>query len=169
MPNWEQRIQRLEDRASLQDLAVRYFLATDDDDFTALADCFAPDATFKASGFAGGQGRDAIMDFLNEARRHMGQTVHSLNMVQLEFGQDGDAAGVVTAHLELGMAGQSLYGAVRYYDQYRRIDGVWRIASREMKIVHIGGWQDVATSLSEQRNIRWPGAEPQETDLPRRG
>jgi SnoaL-like domain len=42
MSDLQRRIRRLEDRAELQDLVVRYFLAADDD-YDALAATFAAD------------------------------------------------------------------------------------------------------------------------------
>src|SRR3546814_6210277 len=61
----------------------------------------------------------------------------------------------------------SYFAAVRYLDRYRREDGHWRIARREMRAIHVGPWADVATSLSTPLNIRWPGAAPQPSDFPR--
>jgi uncharacterized protein (TIGR02246 family) len=164
----EDRIRKLEDRAALQDLVATYFMASDDDDYVALADCFAQDARFVASGFEGGGGRDGIIAFLKAARAGMGQTVHTPNSVQLDFKDENTATGIVGAHLELGMGYQTVYAAVRYLDAYARVDGRWCIASREMKAVHVGPWADVGTSLSTPLNVRWPGAEPGPSDFPRK-
>ncbi len=165
----ENRIRRLEDRAELQDLVATYFRATDDDDYAVLADCFAPDATFAASGFDGGEGgRDAVMAFLRSARSGMGQTVHTPNYVQLEFESEDAASGMVAAHLELGMREDTVYAAVRYCDRYRRVNGCWKIAHREMRAIHVGAWREVNSSLSTPLNVRWPGAEPMPSDFPRR-
>jgi uncharacterized protein (TIGR02246 family) len=164
----EDRIRKLEDRAALQDLVADYFKATDDDDYATLADCFTKDASFVASGFEGGGGRDGIIAFLKFARSGMGQTVHTPNYVQLTFKDDDHASGVVGAHLELGMGDQTVYAAVRYLDSYARVEGRWQISSREMKAVHVSSWADVGTSLSTPLNVRWPGAEPGMSDFPRR-
>jgi hypothetical protein len=72
------------------------------------------------------------------------------------------------AHLEIGIGGTTVYGAVRYLDSYAREDGQWRIASREMRAVHVGSWDQVASSLNEPNNVRWPGAEPAPSDFPRK-
>jgi uncharacterized protein (TIGR02246 family) len=164
----EDRIRKLEDRAELQDLVADYFKATDDDDYEALADCFTDDASFGASGFDGGGGRDGIIAFLRTARARMGQTVHTPNYVQLNFKDDDHASGIVGAHIELGMGDQTVYGAVRYLDSYARVDGRWQITNREMKVIHIGPWADADTSLSTPLNVRWPGAEPGPSDFPRK-
>ena len=48
----EDRVRRLEDRAALDDLIVRYFLAADGDDMDGIRASFTPDATFASSGGA---------------------------------------------------------------------------------------------------------------------
>lgn len=168
MDSLEKRVRRLEDRAELHGLVVAYFMATDDDDYDRLAACFDADATFAASGFPDSCGRDAIMQFLKSARAGMGQTVHTPNFVQLSFDGSDAATGVVAAHLELGIGTATYFAAVRYLDRYQRDAGQWRIAHRAMRAVHVGPWADVATSLSEPLNIRWPGAPPQASDFPRK-
>jgi uncharacterized protein (TIGR02246 family) len=164
----EDRIRKLEDRAALQDLVADYFKATDDDDYGALAACFAEDASFVASGFDGGGGREGIITFLRTARAGMGQTVHTPNYVQLRFTDDDHASGVVGAHLELGMGDQTVYAAVRYLDSYTLVEGRWQISSRDMKVIHVSPWADVGTSLSSPLNVRWPGADPAPSDFPRK-
>ncbi|WP_280282371.1 MULTISPECIES: nuclear transport factor 2 family protein [unclassified Pseudomonas] len=168
MSDIERRLKALEDRAELQDLAVRYFVATDDDDFATLEALFAPGAEFHAGGFAGGTDRAAIMAFLRSARANMGITIHTPHYSLITFTGDDTATGVVGAHLEIAMAGQSLFGAVRYYDKYQRLHGKWHFSKREMLAVHMGPWEQVATSLTADLRVRWPGGEPQAADLPAR-
>ncbi|MGE3691052.1 MAG: nuclear transport factor 2 family protein [Novosphingobium sp.] len=168
MPTLEERIARLEDRAEIRDLAARYFLATDDDNYGVLADCFTANADFEATGFEGGEGREGIIAFLQAARAGMGQTVHTIDYAHVTPTGPDTADGIVTAHLELGMDGTTVYAAVRYIDKYEREDGRWRIAARSMKTVHLGSWDLVASSLTEINNVRWPGGEPEPSDFPRK-
>jgi len=167
VPSLEDRVRKLEDRAAIQDLVAFYFQATDDDDAAGLAACFTRDARFLASGFEGGKGREGIVAFLGEARSAMQQTVHTPNYVHIAFQGNDAATGTVMAHLEIGIGGTTIFAAVRYLDEYRREDGAWRIASREMRAVHVGPWADVGTSLTDPLNVRWPGAEPAPSDFPR--
>ncbi len=168
MATLEHRIRKLEDRAEIQDLVARYFKVTDDDDVAALAACFTRDARFIASGFDGGDGRDGVMAFLKAARSAMQQTVHTPHYVHIEFTGPDTATGTVMAHLEIGIGGTTVYGAVRYLDSYEREDGQWRIATREMRTVHLASWDLVAGSMTETNNVRWPGADPAPSDFPRR-
>jgi len=164
----EDRIRKLEDRAEIQDLAARYFLATDDDDYEALAQCFTQEARFAASGFEDSVGRDAIIAFLKAARAGMAQTVHTIDYAHVRLGGVDDATGIVTAHLELGLGDTTVFAAVRYIDEYAREDGQWRIAAREMKAVHVSPWDEVAQSLVQTNNVRWPGAPAGPSDFSRK-
>lgn len=168
MQTLEERIARLEDRAEIRDLAARYFLATDDDDYNLLADCFTGNAEFEASGFDGGAGRDGIIAFLKAARLGMGQTVHTIDYAHVTLTGTDTADGIVTAHLELGMGGTTVFAAVRYIDKYERENGRWRIAARAMRTVHLGSWDQVASSLTETDNVRWPGTAPGPSDFPKK-
>lgn len=167
MATLEDRVRLLEDRAELHDLVATYFQATDNDDYARLGDCFTSDATFAASGYPDSAGRTNIIEFLNATRAGMGQTVHTPDYVLLTFENEDSARGTVAAHLELGIGAATYFAAVRYLDRYRREDGQWRIARREMRAIHVGPWVDVGTSLSSPLNIRWPGAAPQASDFPR--
>ena len=158
MATLEQRIQKLEDRAEIQDLVARYFKVTDDDDEQALAECFTRDARFIATGFEGGVGCEGVMTFLKSARSTMQQTVHTPNYVHIDFHGPDAADGTVMAHLEIGIGGTTVYAAVRYLDTY----------AREMGAVHLGSWDLVASSLTDPNNVRWPGADPAPSDFPRK-
>ena len=167
MESLEDRVKKLEDRAEIQDLVAHYFKVTDDDDEPALGECFTEDARFLASGFVGGEGRSGILAFLKAARSAMSQTVHTPHYVHIAFTGPDTASGTVMAHIEIGIDGTSVFGAVRYLDLYRREAGQWRIASREMRTVHLGSWELAASSLTDPLNVRWPGTDPAPSDYPR--
>lgn len=168
MSSIEDRIRRLEDRAEIQDLVVRYFVAADDDDYQTLAETFASDGSFSASGFGTSNGRDGIVEGLRASRGFMGATVHTPHYVLLTLEDEDRATGIVGAHLELAMGEDTLFGAVRYDDKYARIDGRWRFTSREMRVVHVAPWKDVGSSLTSELRVRWPGLPPSPSDFPRK-
>ena len=167
MSELDDRIRRLEDRAEIQDLVLKYFLAADDDDWDALGWTFAEDGSFSAGAFRGGHDRESVVKFIQNDRQNMGVTVHTQNTTLLSFSDADHASGVVGAHLELARAGTTVYGAVRYYDTYERTTDGWKIKTREMAIIHVGPWDEVGSSLTAQHRARWPGAEPAPADLPR--
>ncbi|MFC9358252.1 nuclear transport factor 2 family protein [Rhodococcus sp. NPDC057014] len=164
MSDIETRLRRLEDRAELHDLAVRYFLASDFDDLDVIADSFSVDGTFSAGGFPGASGGAGIAEMIRQARESFGTTIHTPNYVLVDFVDDDHATGVVGAHLEIATGGTTVFGAVRYEDEYVRVDGRWKFASRNMRTVHVGPWGEVASSLTSPRPVRWPGAEPAASD-----
>jgi ketosteroid isomerase-like protein len=168
MSELEARIRRLEDRAEIQDLVVRYFLAADDDDLDALGATFAADGEFIiGAGFSGGSDRESIVKFIRDDRANMGVTVHTQNFTLITFDGNDHARGVVGAHLELARGGTTVYGAVRCLDGYVRTGEGWKIRRREMATIHVGPWEDVANSLTAELRSRWPGQEPAKADLPR--
>ena len=164
----EGRIQHLEDRAALDDLVVRYFLAADGDDLIGVGASFAEDATFASSGQVSARGREGIVDFIAGARAHMGLTVHTPNYALYTFTGQDHASGLVGAHLELVLANQSLFGAVRYQDDYVRTAQGWRIRSRDIRVIHIAAWEEVAEAMRSTVPVRWPGVAPLPSDYPRR-
>src|SRR5262245_22360863 len=64
MNDIEQRLRRLEDRAELEDLVLRYFVAADGDDAEGLAASFTADGSFSVSGTLCGDTREKIVAFL---------------------------------------------------------------------------------------------------------
>ena len=169
MNDAERRLRRLEDRAELEDLVARYFLAADGDDVDGLADCFTEDGAFSVSGSRCSDTRAATVAFLVGERAKMGLTVHSPNLALFSFHGDGAASGIVNAHLELVLGGQSMFGAVRYLDRYVRASGGrWRIRARDMRTVHIAPWAEVGEAFGSAEPVRWPGMAPLPSDFPRK-
>lgn len=163
----EERIRRLEDRAEINDLVVAYFLAADGDDLAGVAASFTEAATFSSSGAVSASGRDGIVDFIRGARGHMGLTVHTPHYVQITFDGPDAADGLVGAHLELVLGGETLFGAVRYVDRYVRGPEGWRIDARDMRTIYIAPWADVGDALKSATPVRWTGAPAGPTDYPR--
>lgn len=164
----EERISRLEARASIQDLIVAYFLAADGDDFEGVGHSFTDDAEFRSSGSLNASGRQGIVDFIRRARGSMGMTIHTPHYAQVTFKTDAEALGLVGAHLELVLDGVSVYGAVRYVDSYVRPADLWLIRSRDMRIIYLAPWLEVGSALSSTTPVRWPGASPMGSDYPRK-
>lgn len=168
MADLEKRLRRIEDRLELQDLVVRYFIAADDDDHATIGELFAEQGVFTAPGFVGGRNRAEVVEFVKADRANMGPTVHTPNYALFEFRDDDHASGTVGAHLELARGGTTLFGAVRYQDDYVREGGRWRFARRELLTIHVGPWDDVGTSLTDELNVRWPGYPPAPSHFPKR-
>lgn len=165
MPTLEERLQRLEDRFEIQDLVVRYFIASDADDFDALAASFTVDGVFTGPGFSGGSNRAEVMEFVRAFRANVGATVHTPDFILIDLTAADRATGTVGAHIELSQSGRTLFGAFRYHDEYVREDGRWKFARRELLTIHVGPWEDMGSSLTSAKNVRWPGVEPMASDV----
>jgi hypothetical protein len=152
MSSVEERLRRIEDRQELVDLVVRYFNACDEQDYDTLAEVFSTDAEMGE-----GYGRDQIVELIREDRCLMGSTIHSSDSMLFSFEDADRAGGVIGAHCELSRGGRTLYGAMRYVDTYVRERGIWRVRSREVKMLHIGSWDEVGDSLTAETPVRWPG------------
>lgn len=169
MDDLTRRVVRLEDRAAIEDLVVRYFLACDDDDVTSLMECFDNNARFSVGSALCAEGRDAVVEFLVGERSKMGLTVHTPNGILVTFDEENSARGIATAHLELNIGGQALFGAVRYSDVFvRDSSSVWRIADRTMRAVYIAPPEKAGEAFSSSHPVRWYGIDPMESDVPRK-
>lgn len=169
MTSIEDRLRRLEDKSAIDELNLRYFLASDADDYPAIGDSFTEDATFASSGQVSGEGRQGIVEFIRGARGHMGLTIHTPHYGLYSFVTDDLATGLVGVHLEMVLGGQAVYGAVRYVDEYRREGERWRIAARDMRTIYIGEWAKAAEVFASPTPMQWPGSAPQPSDYARRG
>ncbi len=166
--DFERRLQRLEDRAAINDLIVEYFLAADGDDLEGVAASFTEQASFSSAGALNASGRQGVKHFIREARQQMGLTVHTPNYVHVSFEDDDAATGLVGAHLELAFGDALVFGAVRYVDRYAREGGRWLISARDMRVIHIAPWPQVGEAFASPLPVRWIGAPPTASDYPRK-
>ncbi len=164
----EARLQRLEDRAAINDLVVDYFLAADGDDLDGVAASFTEQASFSSAGVLNASGRQGIRDFIRGARQQMGLTVHTPNYVHIRFEGEDAATGLVGAHLELAFGDAMVFGAVRYVDRYAREGGRWLISARDMRVIHIAPWPQVGEAFASPLPVRWIGAPATASDFPRK-
>ena len=155
------RLRRLEDRAELRELADRYCLAIDDSDWDALRELFAAEAAM-----AGQTGPDGVVGVLRSIRSGYGRTIHSALTQTLEFTDDDHAAGVVPSRGELAIAGQTVLCAMRYLDDYVRVDGRWRFARRVIRFSYALPWAAMAEAMTGDLPVAWPAADPLPSDLP---
>ena len=123
----------LEDRLALQDLAARYARAVDRRDYAAFA------ALFTASGVLCGPGyaMRAPGDIEKGIRliEQYESTQHCVHQQLVDVRGDtatGETYCVARHVYEKGGMKRKLDMGVRYQDDYRRENGEWRIARREL-------------------------------------
>lgn len=153
------RVQRLEDREEIHELIARYGRAVDDRDWEALRAQYTPDAIFD-SAVGRSVGVDAIIDYYDERTSAYVASYHYPHSSEIEFTDDDHATGVVCAHAELTIEGDTVMVALRYQDDYRRVDGRWRFHERNTNLLYVLKLSELPTGLADRMRIRWPGTDP---------
>lgn len=130
-----QRVAALEDIEAIKVLKHRYFRLLDQQSWDALRGCFTDDVE---TNYEGGHyrftGIDDAMRFLSESLvglRAGGRiSMHMGHHPEIELTSDTTATGVWTLHsVAVHGAGERLAQLAAYYrDEYRKDDGVWKIA-----------------------------------------
>jgi hypothetical protein len=124
-------LSELEEREAIKRLKYRYMRCLDQKLWDELGGCLTDDATTSyGDGKFSFQGRDAIVKFLSDA---MGadsfHSSHQVHHPEIEF-QDAVSATGVWALQDVVIDTENdltLRGAAFYEDQYRKIDGEWKI------------------------------------------
>lgn len=116
-----------EDRDAIRDVYARYVLSLDTGDAATFASLYTDDGVFVGGGAGGPDvvGRRALEQFA--AGLAAGST-HRLSLNHV-IDVDGDTAACRSSIVVL--AGTAVVSAGRVHDEFRRVDGAWRIARRE--------------------------------------
>jgi len=129
----EDRIERLEARFELADLAVRYCHLLDAKEFDRVVTLFDEDASFTTpSGTV--TGRAELAAFFARQLSRYDAWWHYPHSHVVDFVDAGAASGVVEAHAEHAQDGVCVVAGIRYEDEYRRGDDGWRFAARTLQI-----------------------------------
>jgi ketosteroid isomerase-like protein len=144
--------QCLADRIAIHDLLVRHALAQDARDWTALRDCFMPDAVYVHPG---GElaGAEPIVDRTRSALTPLDASQHLLGTILVTLAEFGASAVTYfqAQHVRRGLAGGDLYViAGTYRDRFLRgDDGRWRIAHRTQEYT----WRDGNPEVTRRNTI----------------
>lgn len=160
-----ERIRRIEDRIELSDLVARYGRLVDDRDVEGLRSLYTVDAVFDSVN-GPVEGRDEVVDYYLERMRLFGPSFHVPHSQTVEFAGVDEATGIVTAHAELGMEDGAFWVALRYHDQYRREDGVWRFRRRQVQQLYAMPLRELVDDMVATRRKRWPNTPPAVAELP---
>jgi hypothetical protein len=150
---------RVADRQLLWELVQRYCFYSDGDHWDRLGPLFTDDIDF-----ARAIGRDAVMANMAQSRSAFGRSIHTPHGLVVDFVDDDHATGIVPTHAEIDMGGVLHVCAMKYDDEYRREDGVWRFAKRRIRYAYMLPWSELGTALSDATPIRWPGGRPKVPD-----
>lgn len=158
----EQRIQRVEDRAEIQELAVLYGVIMDERDEPGIRQVFTEDATLRSQdGVFSANGIDEIVDTYLGRFRALGPTNHYSHGHVVRFYDDNpDAAfGLLASHAEVVRNDVPMQVALRYKDEYRRINGKWMIFDRLMSYMYYMPIADLGQELGNRNSVRAYGDE----------
>jgi hypothetical protein len=166
--NLEQRIRRLEDRDAIRTLIGRYGRLVDERDIQGVGMLFTKNGSFRSvDGKIASTGRDAVIEQFHKRYAVLGPSNHFTHdiVIDLDDADPDSASGWVNSHAEVVRNGVALWAALRYHDQYRREDGVWRFQVRELHFFYYVSPKDYPELLGQlMRNRAY--TEPLPADYP---
>lgn len=154
----EQRIRRLEDRAEIGELIVRYGIALDAHDMETMGRLYAPEGQLKLKmgDIVKGSDRESVLAYYADRIRSMVVAYHFChgNLIEFDPEDDDRATGVVMAHAELWSEGRAKIAAVRYEDCYVRLEGRWCFAERVEAFLYFLPVEDYAAEWAGTKPVR---------------
>lgn len=126
----DERLDRMESYAAIQQLAARYARALDARDMDTVVSMFNPNVQVGA----GAHGQRALKAWLSELMSQMRTSVHLVAQHVIDFADADHATGIVYCRDELERPdrGEWAVGAIQYWDEYSRVDGEWYIDRRRL-------------------------------------
>jgi len=123
----EARLNRLESREEIKELASKYALALDTRDLDSLVNLFPEDVKVGRNEV----GRLALKNWFNETlRNQFTGTSHHIGNQIIEFEDDKNAIGVVYSKNEHETENEWIIMQMMYWDQYEKIKGSWYFKKR---------------------------------------
>jgi len=125
----EERLDRLESLAEIQQLPMRYALCVDSRDMDTMATLFVPNVQIGRDTF----GREALRAWFVDSLRRLADTVHFVGNHIIDFESADRARGIVYCHDEVVPRGEGRWnqGMLQYWDTYARIEGEWFFERRK--------------------------------------
>lgn len=166
----QQRLQRLEDREAIRELAALYMFILDEHDEEGLRRIFTDDACLESDGgdLYTARGRDNIIAMFRERFSELGPEFHiSLNhLIRFDDENPDIAYGLVAAQAQFRKAGVATLSAMRYRDTYRRDDGKWRFARRRTGLMYYLPATEFAAGYATADSIRFVDGTRTSSDWP---
>ncbi|MEO7241564.1 MAG: nuclear transport factor 2 family protein [Variovorax sp.] len=164
----ERRVERLEGRAEIAELASAYAIACDEHDMPRLESLFTEDAVMDSpSKMLVANGRKAIMAMYNRVFKTRGPGYHWTHdhFVEFDAAHPDRATGLVLSHAETCPNGEGSLSAMRYNDDYRKVDGRWLFEKRVLRFLYYVPAKDYAQVFNQLNRITMGGAN-QPADYP---
>ncbi len=134
----EERLDRMESYAAIQQLVSRYARALDARDMVTVVSMFDPNVQVGADE----RGRDALQRWMSGLMSQMRTSVHLVCNHVIDFHDANRASGVVYCRDELERpdTGEWAVGTIQYWDDYTRTDGEWCISRRRIHRWYLVDW-----------------------------
>ncbi len=151
------RIDRLESKDAIRELATAYAIACDEHDMARLMDLFTEDAAFDApNGTMVAAGKNAIRNMFENTFRIRGPAYHWTHDITIAVSPNNPdtATGQVLSHAETTPSGVVSIAAMRYADNYARgADGRWRFARREISFLYYVPAAEYTQGLNQEKRV----------------
>lgn len=132
MTDLEARITRLEDIEAIKALKHQYLNACDAKEPDLVRSCFVADAIIDAGPMGTYDSADAFIDLFKQAgcHPHIVDMHHGANP-EIDITSDTDATAVWALYFYTMNTDAQTYRqmAGRYFDTYRKVDGMWKITA----------------------------------------
>jgi hypothetical protein len=164
----EQRIARLEARVQIRELVARYCFTIDERDIEGIGQCFTRDGSFRSlDGVMNASGRDAVVAQFHGRFSVLGPSNHFTHdhIIQFDDGEPARATGIVNSHAEVVRNDEPMLASLRYHDEYRLEEGLWRFRVRTLAFFYYVRPADYREAMTGSlRN--WAYQKPQAADFP---
>jgi 3-phenylpropionate/cinnamic acid dioxygenase small subunit len=120
------RIARIEDRLEIDQLPIRYALAVDSRDIDSWLSLFVPDVRVGREA----TGREALRAFITPRLHWFYRSIHQIVGHRVELLGPDTARGHVYCRAEHEVGERWIVMAIRYDDDYRKVNGQWLFARR---------------------------------------
>jgi len=154
------RVERLEARVAISELASAYAVACDEHDIERLGTLFAEDAVMDSpSKLLVANGRAEILAMFVRLFRIRGPGYHWTHdhFVRFDDADPDRASGLVLSHAETCPDDEVSLSGMRYEDDYRRIDGRWMFRKRVLKFLYYVPAKDYLHALSGRTRVTMGG------------
>lgn len=146
----EDRLSRIESTLEIQQLPIRYAMAVDERDLDAWVDLFVPDVQVGRDRHGREELRAAIAPMLSKFYR----SIHQIVGHRVELIDQHRATGHVYCRAEHEVGERWVVMAIRYDDDYLKVDGRWLFRRRTER-----HWY-AADQLERPQSVSFSGWEP---------
>jgi hypothetical protein len=159
-------VQRLRDIQEIETLKARYFRYVDLHRWPELRELFTDDATFEIAESTSSP--NSVDEFIGAIDRHLSQamSVHHGHMPEITIVDGENAHGIWAMYDLVEPPTDSSYplltGYGHYTEEYRKVDGEWRIARLRLTRLKrsVDGTVDIGTDVNGRRTFIEPASKP---------